>query len=171
MPVVKKMMGFVKRGMGGEDPEEGLLPAGYVQAVKQWKSFVQEAGGADKVPESHALKMASFLSGFLAANFVPDNIEGIEEILHKPEEVCAKDVRVVAFSFDDDALIPCVSVEADFELSFKKDMTADALKKWEAKKDDPLAWCLNFYWNFDEVDSDDWEAYLDTHDGVTLEFV
>lgn len=171
MPATKKMLGFVKRGEVAENPDADLLPAEFVKGVSDWKKLVKKAGGHDKVSEKSALEMAQFLSGFLAANFVPDNIDGIDEILHKPEEIDAKEIRVVAFAFDDDELIPGVSVEAIFELSFKKDMTAEALKKWEDKKGDPLAWCLNFYWNFDDVDSDDWEGYLDTNDGVEMVFI
>ena len=83
----------------------------------------------------------------------------------------AIELNVKAFSFEDDDIIPTVSVEANFELDFKKDVTQEALSNWEDSNGDPIAWCLNFFWNFDEVDSDDWEGYLDTNDGVEMYLV
>jgi hypothetical protein len=171
MPYKKQLLGYLKRGSVGSDPDISLLPSDYVAGVLRWKELLKISGNHDNVDPAEKERMAAFLTSYLCANFVPENIEGIRSLLHRPQEVDAIELNVKAFSFEDDDIIPTVSVEANFELDFKKDVTQEALSNWEDSNGDPIAWCLNFFWNFDEVDSDDWEGYLDTNDGVEMYLV
>jgi hypothetical protein len=168
MPYKKHLVAHIKRGIVGVNPDISSLPSEYVETVLRWKELVKISGDHDSINAVEKDVMARFLANYLCANFVPENIDGIKSLLHRPQEVDAMDLSVTAFSFDDDDIIPAVNAEANFELVFKKDVTQEALSDWEESNGDPLAWCLNFYWSFDEVDSDDWEGYLDTNDGVEM---
>jgi hypothetical protein len=171
MPATKKMIALLRRGTPAVDPTENLIPLDFRIRVQSWKDLVKSMGGRDQVSQNDAEDMATFLSRFICANFVPENIEDIDEIIFHPQEVLSEKVNVLAFDFGGEELIPTVTVEAIFDLIFQEDLTHQALKNWEEIKGDPLAWCLNFFWCFEDLDDEDWEGYLDTNDGVEMNFL
>jgi hypothetical protein len=162
----KTMISILKNGIPSDDLPKNLAPSGYVQNVEDWMSHINASDGNPSKEKFR--QMCDFLSQHIGANFAPENIENIDELLSNPTDTEAKSVRVISFQFDQGMIIPSITVESIFQLNFHKDISQVEIGKWESNNDDPLSWCLNYYWHFDEVDDDEWEGYLDTNEGVSL---
>jgi hypothetical protein len=101
--------------------------------------------------DSHKRALLSMLNNALTANFIPENIEGIESLVIDTEDVQAQRVDIVDFHTDGTSF-PIVTADAVFELNFTSDINDSQLREWESKHDDELAWCVNFYWKNDSED-------------------
>ena len=167
MSYPKKLVAHLKRGIPADDLDEELIPDAFKNAVEEWKQAVSRDSKNAKARTAADAKLCEALSLFLTANFAPENLPAAKKILTKAEDIECSWIKVTGFDFDGNN-IPIVNLEAGFSLEFKKNWSQEDLSSWEAKQDDPLAWCVNFWWSFDEVDEDDWEGYLDTNDGVDL---
>lgn len=157
----------LKRGMPADDLVDELVPEEFKEGVLKWMSDTSKKGVSVDEKASANAALCEFLSKFLCANFAPENLPATREILASVEDKECEWIKVTGFDFDDNN-IPIVNVEAGFSLEFKKRWTQEELGLWEQRQDDPLAWCINVWWAFEDIDEEDWEGYLDTNDGVDL---
>lgn len=166
MTFQKKMLVRLKRGLPGEDLAEEYLPYELKEAMDEWLQVNERLDASSAEKDEVAQNICALLETFIQGNFATENLPSIRKIADVDDEVEPDWIKVTGFQFDD-ANIPLVNLEAQFSLNFKKDFSAEELKIWEQSQDDPLAWCVNFWWFFDEA-PEDWESYLDTNDGVTM---
>lgn len=166
MTFSKKMMVKLKRGLPGEDLAEEYLPNEFREAIDEWVPILNKSDASEAEKEEAAQNMCSLLETFIQGNFASDNLPAIRKIAVIDDEVEPDWIRVTGFHFDD-SNIPMINLEAQFTLDFKKNISTEELEAWEQNQDDPLAWCVNFWWSFDDA-PEDCELYLDTNDGVTM---
>lgn len=161
------MVARLKRGIPAEDLEVDSLPAEYLKALSSWQKIMSDKNTTEEQKRNESINLSSVLSEYLQGNFAVDNLPSVRKILKISDDIPAESIVVTGFAFDD-SNIPVVNIEARFTFSFKKEMTQEELSEWESNQDDPLSWCLNFWWSFEDA-PEDWEGYLDTNDGVSLE--
>ncbi len=146
----EKCYGNVKWGEPDEYPDP--IPDAFVKA----KSLYEEDA------EKNYDQIISLISPFYTAVFVPEGVDGVEEVLSDKDDVYAKKVRIVGVEFKNRD-IPSVKVEAEFELNFTK--TLDELEKWEEEN----TYLRDGFSFIIEIDDQDYYEGLDNHSG--MEFI
>lgn len=166
MTVKKQLIAKLKRGIPSEDLAVEDLPAEYREALDEWERASSNPAASEDERAKAGEVLCNALSNFIDGNLATENLPAIKKIAKVNDEIQPDWIHITGFSFDD-SNIPMVNLVAQFTIEFKKDLSQRDLENWEAEQDDPLAWCLNFWWSF-ETAPDDWDGYLDTNDGVTL---
>lgn len=105
--------------------------------------------------------VCAVISEFLVANFVKENVKGVDALFDVAAEVKADDVTCFGFTFSD-GLLPIVTAGATFTLEDKLNLDDEALVKWQ-EEHDMLTDAVNFFWRFDGF-----ECVIADHDGASF---
>lgn len=151
-----------------------ILKDGSSQALKgrQSSKFIKELAKlwSSNKGVSTAQEVCSQLSSRLKANFLPENIPQLKDILSSMKELDAEFVKVANFdqSWNDASgtTLPDISAAAVFEIKFKRPISQAELSEWETSNDEQLGFCVNFYWELEE-DIDDWDNFIE----ITAEII
>jgi len=166
MSFKKKCIASVTDGVGNGDFDDDDAPPSFIKIAQYWSKNQNSKGGK---------KTCEMLSRHLKASFNPVNLPELKSLLASLDDVEAECVEVTGFDFswndDEDSNIPSVTASATFEIEFKKDVTQADIDEWEQTAEELIGFCVNFYWQFDDIEVDGWESYLDTNSGMTFELL
>ena len=141
------------RGAFGDLEEDTEIPEKFKDAHDLWSEATDEKTGK---------KILELLNPYLSANFVPNALDGFEDIIQTQDDISAIEVILSGFHYYGDGdLIPSINATAIFEVPFKFDITYDEIERWEEENDESLSFAVNFYWNFKDV-----EMYLDSYNDI-----
>ena len=162
----KKCIVIVSDGVGNGDFDDEHAPASFIKIAQYWSKNQNSKGGK---------KTCEMLSKHLKASFNPLGIPKLKSLLVSLDDVEAGHVQITGFDFswndDENSNIPSVTAAAVFEIEFKNNVTQEDISDWEQKADETIGFCLNFFWEFDDIKVKGWESYLDTNSGITFELL
>ena len=146
----------VIHGGSGNDLEDDQVPPSLAKIHNFFNEHNDQQGGR---------KTCEMYSKHLRANFCPVNIPELAKIVSSMDDIEADSVDVTGFQYQNSNL-PSVNAVATFRVPFKRPLTNDELAQWESAQDDALGFCVNFWWEFDDIEDEEWESYLDDNSGI-----
>lgn len=145
-------------GFPSKDICDEQLPKEYSDALSLYKPNDKQSG----------IEFCDAISHLISANFVPESIDYWESLLVSPDDIDAYKVVVTGFQFDGSSNLPEINALAYFKVKFKHPLINEELEAIESSHEDPLGWCVNFFWQFAGLDESDWDGWLINNSGVEM---
>ncbi len=148
---------YIQSGTADPNCPAELIPQEVRKAAELWKSRGEEANE----------EILALLSACLTANFVPENISGLDDLIVETEDVEAYEVVATGFHFTEGAL-PSITAYANYRLTTVGPVDGERLEEWQDEEGEYLTDCVNFFWAFEDP-SGKWCNVLGDHEGAGFE--
>ncbi len=148
---------YIQSGTADPNCPPELVPQEVRKAAEFWNAQGEEAYE----------EILALLSRCLKANFVPENISRLDELIVETEDVEAYEVVATDFHFHG-GVLPSVSAYANYRLTTVGPVDEERLEEWQDEESEYLTDCVNFFWAFEDP-SEEWSNVLGDHEGAGFE--